>query len=78
MTLTPSDIEALKPYEEQMRTAIRSDYARHVPSSAVVKMVEIVRRTAPDYTTNTRCPRCLLMLYKEVGIIYFKAINKTL
>lgn len=69
--LTAEDIQLLQPYEEQMRTAIRSNYSRYVPPSIVARMVEIRRRATPGYRINTRCPRCVLQLLKEVGCKYF-------
>lgn len=77
MKLTKKDIKALQPYEEQLRTATRSDYARYVPMHAVSYMVEVMRRELPGYAVNTRCPHCLLQLYKDIGVLYFDAINKT-
>lgn len=77
MKLSKKDIKILQPVELQMITATRSDYARYVPMSIVSHMVEIMQREQPGYTVNTRCPHCLLQLYKDVGRLYFETIGKS-
>lgn len=74
--LTGDQIAELKPYEENMRTAVKSDWTRGIGRHGIETMKRIrAEVTGNRAFVNTSCPVCVLSLVREVGRLYFAAVE---
>ena len=72
MRLTDDQFVALSKYETQMRTAVKSRWARFPGTAALVEIHRIQEEVYGRKTAlNTSCSSCVLRLLTEVGHIYF-------
>ena len=72
MRLTDEQYEILSAYETQLRTAVRSRWARFPGISAMVKIHKIHNEVFKRKTVlNSSCSSCVLRLLTEVGTVYF-------
>lgn len=72
MRLTDEQYEMLSAYETQLRTAVRSRWARFPGTSAMVKIHKIHNEVFKRKTVlNSSCSSCVLRLLTEVGTVYF-------
>lgn len=72
MRLTEEQYRALEPYEQNMRTALRSGYARNPGRQVMLVMQDIYNDAAHARNRiNTGCGNCILNLLKDIGRIYF-------
>ena len=72
MKLTDNQYETLSAYETQLRTAVRSRWARFPGTSAMVKIHKIHNEVFKKKTVlNSSCSSCVLRLLTEVGTVYF-------
>ena len=72
MRLTDEQYEILSAYETQLRTAVRSRWARFPGTSAMVKIHKIHNEVFKRKTVlNSSCSSCVLRLLTEMGNIYF-------
>lgn len=72
MKLTDNQYETLSAYETQLRTAVRSRWARFPGTSAMVKIHKIHNEVFKRKTVlNSSCSSCVLRLLTEVGTVYF-------
>ena len=71
--LTSEQLDALRPYEKNMETAIKSDWTRGIGTAGLRTMARI-RKEASGGTTfvNMSCPVCVLELVRQVGRWYFE------
>lgn len=75
--MTKEDLEYLKTYETNFRTAIKSDYSRNVTATALYRMLEIYRlHTGLKYTLCVHCSGAVLKFLKVIGTIYFEEVQK--
>lgn len=75
--MTVEEIEFLKQYEHNFKTAIESNYTRNVVPSALRKMLDIYQReTGKKYNLCTHCPTSILGFLKTMGKVYFKLDQK--
>jgi len=73
--LTAEELFALAPYEPNMASAVKSDYARGIDRSALRLMKAIYldvsgSRVAPDLC----CAQCIVRLVRTVGRWYFEDV----
>lgn len=69
--MTVEEIEFLKQYEHNFKTAIESNYSRNVVPSALKKMLDIYQReTGKKYSLCTHCPASILGFLKAMGKVY--------
>lgn len=72
MRLTDEQFQTLSQYETQLRTAVRSRWARFPGTSAMVKIHKIHNEVFKRKTVlNSSCSSCVLRLLTEMGNIYF-------
>lgn len=74
MKLTKEQFEALAPYEENFRTANRSEtsgWSRH-PGSAALDLMQRIYTNAvgPRPRLNKSCSHCILSLIRDMGRIW--------
>lgn len=75
--LTKEQIEALKPYESYMRTAVRARWA----SNPGMQGIDTLRRVWEEATGSRRnmttsCAVCILNLLIDVGRLYFDSLPR--
>lgn len=75
--LTKEQMEALKPYESYMRTAVRARWA----SNPGMQGIDTLRRVWEEATGSRRnmsasCGVCILNLLMDVGRLYFDSMPK--
>ena len=65
----------LKPYENNLRTALYQDYSRNLPTSALNTIEQVVFDEIPSWNkrTNMSCSHCVLRLLKAAGKLYFQS-----
>ena len=68
----------LKPYENNLRTALYQDYSRNLPTSALNTIEQVVFDEIPGWNkrTNMSCSHCVLRLLKAAGKLYFEKKNE--
>ena len=72
MRLTEEQYRLLERYEQNMRTALRSGYARNPGRLALLVIQDIYNDVAKvNNRINVGCSVCILNLLKDVGRIYF-------
>ncbi len=72
MRLTDEQFQTLSKYESQMRTAVKSRWARFPGTAALHQIHQIQMQVLGKKTTlNTSCSTCALRLLTEMGNIYF-------
>lgn len=75
--MTVEEIEYLKQFENNFKTAIESNYSRNVVPSALRKMLDIYQReTGKKYSLCTHCPTSILGFLKTIGKVYFKIVQE--
>lgn len=75
--ISKEDMEALRGYEHQFRTAIESGYARHFGSRAYAALNEIYKRiTGSYYSVNYGCSYCAMKFVKALGKLYFEELDR--
>ena len=64
----------LKPYENNLHTALYQDYSRNLPTSALNTIEQVVFDEIPNWNkrTNMSCSHCVLRLLKAAGKLYFE------
>lgn len=71
-TFTEEQMKELSVWEPNMRTAVRSNWARGIGSTAARRMNEIYNAaTGAKGTVNASCAGCMLNLLRDVGRLYF-------
>lgn len=75
--LTAAQMAALAPYEENMRTAVKSDYTRGLGANGARLMGRILSEVTggPSYV-NLSCPVCVLNTARRVGKLYFDTLDR--
>ena len=70
----------LKPYENNLRTALYQDYSRNLPTSALNTIEQVVFDEIPGWNkrTNMSCSHCVLRLLKAAGKLYFQTSENKL
>lgn len=72
MRLTDDQFIALSKYETQLRTAVKSRWARFPGTASLVEIHRIQEDVYGRKTSlNTSCSSCVLRLLTEMGNIYF-------
>lgn len=72
MAIRDAEMKALKPYEKNFTTAIRSGWASYPGGAALDMMHAIVsRETGSRARLNKSCGACVLGLLRDVGKLYF-------
>lgn len=72
MRLTDEQFQTLSQYETQLRTAVRSRWARFPGASAMVKIHKVHNEVFKRKTVlNSSCSSCVLRLLTEIGTVYF-------
>lgn len=72
MRLTDEQFQTLSKYEEQLRTAVRSRWARF-PGTSAMHVIHNIKTQVTGHASrlNTSCSSCVLRLLTEMGNIYF-------
>lgn len=70
-----SNKNKLKPYENNLYTALYQDYSRNLPTSALNTIEQVVFDEIPGWNkrTNMSCSHCVLRLLKAAGKLYFQS-----
>lgn len=72
MALKDGEMKALKPYEKNMETALRANWASYPGAAALELMHAIVaRETGSRARLNKSCSACVLALLRDAGRLYF-------
>lgn len=63
----------LKPYEQNLSTALYQDYSRNLPTAALSIIEQVAFDEIPGWNkrTNLSCSHCVLRLLKAVAKLYF-------
>ena len=70
---TPEQMQELSQWEENMGTAVRSNWARGIGRTATLRMNEIYNEATGCTTrVNVTCGGCVLTLLRDVGKVYFR------
>lgn len=73
MTFTKSQMAILAKYERSFRTAIRSNYASNLTSTAYAEIRTIYEQASGKaYHLKASCAKCVLDFLKLVGRHYFE------
>ena len=68
MALKDGEMKALKPYEKNMETALRANWASYPGAAALELMHAIVaRETGRRARLNKSCSACVLALLRDAG-----------
>ena len=72
MKLTDEQFQTLSQYETQLRTAVRSRWARF-PGTSAMHVIHNIKTQVTGHASrlNTSCSTCVLRLLTEMGNIYF-------
>lgn len=77
--MTKQELNFLKEFENNFKTAIHSNYSRNIVKSKLEKMLEIyVKETGKDYNLCTHCTTSVLEFLKLMGNVYFKIVQEGL
>lgn len=73
MTFTKDQMETLKPFEENFKTAIDAKWARN-PGRANLQVIHGVFTiaTGDNRRLDSNCQHCIVTLLRDCGRIYFK------
>lgn len=70
--MTDEQFNILSKWEDNFRTALRSQWARHPGSSALLQIHQIYSAlTGTSFRLNTTCQSCVLQELQRVGKLYF-------
>lgn len=70
------NIEYLKKFESNFNNAIKSNFARAIPSADKIRMKEILlEEKKENFPLSLNCSVCTLNLLRKVGKLYFDAIK---
>lgn len=71
--LTDNELNILNKYEDRMRTAVYSDYARNCVSSDLDRLLEIYNKVKGiNSRLNKSCSSCQLTFLKQIGRWWFE------
>ena len=77
MTFTDEQLTTLSAWEEQFRTAVRSQWARNPGRSALKVIYDIYTAATGDTRRfSDNCNHCILSLLTDCGRAYFKDITE--
>ena len=70
----------LRPFENNLRTALYQDYSRNLPTAALNTIEQVVFDEIPNWNkrTNMSCSHCVLRLLKAAGKLYFQTSENKL
>lgn len=69
--MTDRDFNYLQQYEDNLRTAVRSGWARNPGRSALQGIYDIVHETEQLPRFNPGCASCVLSILQKAGKLYF-------
>lgn len=69
--MTDRDFNYLSQYEDNLRTAVRSGWARNPGRSALQGIYDIVHETEQLPRFNPGCASCVLSILQKAGKLYF-------
>lgn len=74
MNFNKEQLEALKPYEDNFRTAVYSDWSRY-PGKAGLDTIHRIwaEATGEERRVNYVCQNCILTMLKDCGRLYFSS-----
>ena len=62
----------LSKYEQNLRTALYSDYSRNMPRASIQEIEKVVfDETNKAQAINYNCSHCIMKLLKEAAKLYF-------
>ena len=71
--MKPNSKRILSKYEQNLKTALYSDYSRNMPRAALQEIEKVVYdETGKAMNTNYNCSYCIMKLLKEAAKLYFK------
>lgn len=73
--MTQETIEALKPFEQQLRRAHFGNYIMPMGVAETKKLYEIYNAEFGEHETNTACGQCRYKAAKRLGERYFAALD---
>ncbi len=72
VTLTPAQMEALAPQEDQLHRAFYSGWAKPIYSPEMAVLQKVWRElTGNEYPMQKGCGRCQLNLLRDLAVPYF-------
>lgn len=72
-----SNKKILSKYEQNLRTALYSDYSRNMPKASLEEIEKVVfDETENTLNTNYNCSHCIMKLLKEAAKLYFNENGK--
>lgn len=72
INLTPSQVEALRPYEEHFGRAIRSGWSKPLSDATIERLRSLwLEITGSEYHLQNGCGTCTLNLLSDVGWLYY-------
>ena len=75
--MKPNNKRLLSKYEQNLKTALYSDYSRNMPRASLVEIEKVVfDETGKSLNTNYNCSHCIMKLLKEAAKLYFNENGK--
>lgn len=76
VTLTPAQMEALAPQEDQLHRALYSGWAKPIYSPEMAVLQKVWRElTGNEYPMQKGCGRCQLNMLRDLGTLYFSTLD---
>lgn len=76
LRLTAAQIDTLKPYEDRLRSAHRSNTVRALMKEDQAVLLHVWREISGDTAPhNWNCQSCLLALCKRLAVPYFSVVD---
>ena len=74
--LTDEEFEILKKYDEQIRTASESNFAKDIQTKDIDTIADIYSRLiGQQYKYNKNCSKCRLKLLQKISTYYLNKLN---
>lgn len=73
-----TNFEFLKGFQPNFNSAIYADYSRNIPTDKLTKLEDIVKEEKLNIQpiSNKSCAHCILRFLKDLGKVYFKALEE--
>lgn len=76
MKFTVEELQTLKKYESNLRTAVYEDYSRNIPGEGIQEMISIYEKvTGGKVLERMSCGACQLNFLKRLGKMYLEAME---
>lgn len=76
MNFTNEEMEYLKKYEENFKTAVQANYSRNIPTAELTQLHRIYERSKnTKYNLCKHCSTSILNFLKRMGAMYFEDLK---